>query len=71
MDKSKVLELLTQDKYYSVDDLRYNQKVGVMFSKEQFSEFLSIKDELVEENVQLFRVLPLKTFNSKQCFFVY
>ncbi len=71
MDKIKVLELLTQDKYYSVDDLRYNQKVGVMFSKEQFSEFLSIKDELVEENVQLFRVLPLKTFNSKHCFYVF
>jgi Fic family protein len=71
MDKNKVLELLTQDKYYSVDDLRYNQKVGVMFSKEQFSEFLSIKDELADEKNEIVDVLPLKTFNSKYCFFVY
>ena len=71
MDKIKVLELLTQDKYYSVDGLRYNQKVGVMFSKEQFSEFLSIKDELADEKNEIVEVLPLKTFNSKYCFFVY
>ena len=70
MDKSKVLELLTQDKYYSVDDLRYNQKVGIMFSKEQFSEFLSIKDQLADEGDETIDVLPLKTFNSKYCFFV-
>lgn len=71
MDKIKVLELLNQDKYYTIDDLRYNKKIGIMFSKEQFLDFLSIKDQLAGENVDGFGVLPLNTFNSKHCFFVY
>ncbi len=71
MNKNKVFELLTQVKYYNIDDLRYNQKVGIMFSKEQLSEFLSIKDQLANEHAECFEVLPLETFNSKHCFFVY
>ena len=41
-----------------------------MFSKDEFDEFLNIKDELVEDNFEFVKRLPLKTFNSKYCFFV-
>ena len=70
MEKEKVQSLLMNKDYYSVNDLRYNQKVGIMFSKDEFEEFLNIKDKLIEENVEFIKKLPLKTFNSKHCFFV-
>ena len=34
MDKKKLYELVFGDKYYSIEDLRYNQKLGIMFSKD-------------------------------------
>lgn len=70
MEKEKVQSLLMNKDYYSVNDLRYNQKVGIMFSKDEFEEFLNIKDKLIEENFEFIKKLPLKTFNSKHCFFV-
>lgn len=70
MEKEKVQHLLMNKDYYSVDDLRYNQKIGVLFSKDEFKEFLKIKDRFVEENFEFVKKLPLKTFNSKHCFFV-
>ena len=70
MDKNKVWEIILNDKYYTMDDYRYNQKIGIMFSREQFSDFLSTKDCLIDENHSYFEKLPLKTFNSKNCFYV-
>ena len=69
MEKEKVQSILMNKDYFSVDDLRYNQKVGIMFSKDKFEEFLNIKDSLVDEEDYI-KKLPLKTFNSKHCFFV-
>lgn len=70
MNKEYAKSLISSNKYYSIDDLRYNQKVGIMLSKEEFAEFLLLKDQLVEEHFPAMRALPLKTFNSKHCFFV-
>lgn len=70
MEKEKVQCLLMNKDYYSVNDLRYNQKIGIMFSKDEFEEFLNIKDKLIEDNFEFIKNLPLKTFNSKHCFFV-
>lgn len=70
MDKRKAIALIIGDRYHSIDDLRYNQKVGIMLSKDEFEHFLALKDELVEEGFEPMRALPLKTFNSKHCFYV-
>ena len=70
MDKQEVLKIIINDKYYTMEDLRYNQKIGIKFSKEQFQDFLKTKDDLVEENLKFFKKIPLKTFNSKHCFYV-
>lgn len=70
MDKNYAIKLITENKYHTIDDLRYNRKVGIMLSKEEFSEFLDLKEELVEEDFPLIKALPLKTFNSKHCFYV-
>lgn len=70
MDKAYALNLIMKDKYYTIDDLRYNQKVGIMLSKDEFSEFLTLKDKLVEDDIEMIKALPLKTFNSKHCFYV-
>ncbi len=70
MDKQKILEIILNDKYYAIEDLRYNQKIGIKLSKEQFQDFLSSKDDLIDENSEFFKKLPLKTFNSKHCFYV-
>lgn len=70
MDKQKVLEIILNSKYYTIEDLRYNQKIGIKFSKEQFQDFLVAKDDLIDEEFKFIKKLPLKTFNSKHCFFV-
>ncbi len=70
MDKSKVINIILGDKYYNIEDLRYNQKIGIKFSKDQFQEFLQLKDSLIDENYKYIKKLPLKTFNSKHCFYV-
>ena len=70
MDKQYVIQLITGNKYHSVNDLRYNQKVGIMFSKDDFNELLAIKDQLADEGFERIKALPLKTFNSKHCFYV-
>ncbi len=70
MDKQEVLKIIISDKYYTMEDLRYNQKIGIKFSKEQFQDFLETKDDLVEDNLKFFKKIPLKTFNSKHCFYV-
>lgn len=70
MDKQQVKKMILDKNYYSINDLRYNQKVGIMFSKDEFGQFLKIKDELVDEGFDFVEKIPLKTFNSKHCFFV-
>ena len=70
MNKEYALSLITKNKYLTIDDLRYNQKMGIMLSKEEFAEFLALKDQLVGEQLDIMRSLPLKTFNSKHCFYV-
>lgn len=69
MDKYQVFTMIAKDSYYSPEDLRYNKKYGFLLSKEQFNEFLDIKDSMMlSENI--FNKLSLKTFNSKHCFYV-
>lgn len=70
MDKKEIVQLLEGNKYYSISDLRYNQKVGIMMSKDQFSEFLNIKDQLIDEEWSIAKKLPLKSFNSKYIFYI-
>ena len=70
MDKQQAMALISGERYHSVDSLRYNQKVGIMLSKSEFEEFLLIKDQLVTEGVECTKALPLKSFNSKHCFYV-
>lgn len=70
MNKERVESILKNNDYYSIDDLRYNKKVGIMFSKDEFCEFLEIKDQMIDDGLDIFCKIPLKTFNSKHCFFV-
>lgn len=70
MATENMLELIFGDKYYNIEDLRYNQKLGVMFSKEQFNRFLDLKDQLIDKSEGIMKKIPLKTFNSKHCFYV-
>ena len=70
MEKAAVGKLIFGDKYYSVTDLRYNQKIGIMLSKDQFYDFLDAKDKMIDEGCEYMEKLPLKSFNSKHIFYV-
>lgn len=70
MDKNECLKIILGNKYYTINDLRYNQKIGYMFSKEKLTDFLNEKENLIEENFNSIECIPLKTFNSKHCFYV-
>ena len=82
MDSLIVLKMIMDKQYYSIKDLRFNRKLGIMFSKEELSEFLAIKDDLVDDTsdiekkcnlddqIDFLVKLPLKTFNSRHCFYV-
>ena len=69
MDKKQVAELIVGEKYHPINDLRYNQKIGILFSKDEFENFLTFKDELIDEHFESMKPLPLKTFNSRHCFY--
>lgn len=69
MNKQQAIDLIVGEKYHTINDLRYNQKIGIMLSKGEFDEFLSIKDQLVKEKFEFIKSLPLKTFNSSYCFY--
>ena len=67
MDKKKVLEILLGNKYYTIQDLRYNNEIGLFLSKDELKDFLNIKDTIIEEgyyvnNHNLLVKIPLKTF---------
>ena len=64
------MKLIFGTEYYTIDDFRYNQKLGFLFSKDEMAQFLKEKDDLIETKNERFEVLPLKTFNSKYCFYV-
>lgn len=70
MEKEYVKNIISGDKYYSIDDLRYNQNVGIMFSRERPEDFLLTKNQLIEDNCEIIRPLPPKSFNSKHIFYV-
>lgn len=70
MDEKFVLTTILGEKYYDLDDLRYNKEAGFLFSREQINEFLRAKDKFIDEGNKNFVKLPLKTFNSKHCFYV-
>lgn len=70
MEKKEILKLILGNEYYTIDDLRYNQKLGFLFSKDEMARFLKEKDNFIETKNERFQVLPLKTFNSKYCFYV-
>ncbi|MBE5749231.1 MAG: Fic family protein [Clostridiales bacterium] len=69
MDKNKILQILLDDEYYTIDDLRYNKNVGILFTKDELNDFLSTKDNLINDRCEGFVKLPLKTFNSQHIFF--
>ena len=70
MEKKDCLKLIFGTEYYTIDDLRYNQKLGFLFSKDELAQFLKQKETLIEEKNELIENLPLKTFNSRYCFYV-
>jgi len=70
MEKKELLKLILGNEYYTIEDLRYNQKLGFLFSKDELAQFLKEKERLIEENNEDIEKLPLKTFNSKHCFYV-
>lgn len=70
MEKYKIDELVFGANYYSIEDLRYNQKLNIMMSKDELSDFFNEKDKLIQEGEERIFKLPLKTFNSKCCYYV-
>lgn len=70
MNKQYALELLNTGNYYSNKDLQYNEKLGYRLSKSELAEFLDIKDQLVNEDLDIFKKLDLVSFNSKHIFYV-
>ncbi len=70
MDKSKINDLIFGENYYSIEDLRYNKQIGILFSNEELKEFLNQKERCIENGDAYVYNLPLKTFNSKYCFYI-
>lgn len=70
MNQQKAAQLIIGEKYYSINDLRYNQKVGIMLSKDEFEQFLKDKEALIDGGFECIKTIPLKMFNSKHCFYV-
>ena len=52
MDIEKVKSIILGNEYYSVNDLRYNKKIGIQLSKIEFNEFLDIKDDLASQDAE-------------------
>lgn len=70
MDKNTVLSIILDKQCFSLEDLRYNSKLGYMLSKSELESFLEIKERLIEEKEPLICNLTLKSFNSKYIFYV-
>ena len=61
MDKNKILQILLENKYYTIDDLRYNKNVGILFSKDELNDFLDTKE-------MAFKRLSMSGLSN--CFFI-
>ena len=70
MNKEQALKLLCEENYYSTNDLRYNRKNGIMMTREDYAEFLRIKDRLVGEGAEIAVPIALRSFNSKNIFYI-
>lgn len=70
MEKKDYAKLIFGGEYYTIDDLRYNQKLGFLLSKDEMAEYFQEKNAFIEGGDERFEVLPLKAFNSKYCFYV-
>lgn len=63
-------ELILGEEYYSIEDLKYNQKIGLLLSKAEIEQFFDEKEKMIEAKDNHIKALPLKTFNSKYCFYI-
>lgn len=70
MNKEQALKLLCEENYYSTNDLRYNRKNGIMMTREDYAEFLRIKDHLVGEGAEIAVPIALRSFHSKNIFYI-
>ncbi len=70
MDKMECLKIILGNKYPTINDLRYNQKLEYLFSKDKLEQFLNEKENLMDECSEFIKTIPLKMFNSKHCFYV-
>ena len=70
MELSKLRDLILGEEYYSIEDLRYNSKLGILMSKDELNEFFDEKERMIDAGNIHIKKLPLKTFNSKYCFYV-
>ncbi len=69
MEIKKFEQVVFGDEYYSLEDLRYNQKIGLLLSKDELKDFMYQKERLIINGNKNVKVLPLKTFNSKYCYY--
>lgn len=70
MDKNTAIKIILGKQYYNFRDLRFNTKAGYLLSKEDLSEFIELKNTLLEEGYDGTKLLPLKSFNSQHVFYV-
>ena len=67
---TKALEYQIKQSYCGEKDLEYSKTVGVLFSPYEYKQYLSFKEDIIEQQQQsVFTVLPLKTFNSRYIYF--
>ncbi|MCM1290250.1 MAG: Fic family protein [Corallococcus sp.] len=71
MPQPTVKQIILGNYYPTPDDLRYNQKLGYLFSKQQYEDFCAEKECLLSEDSKIFVKFPLKTFNSKYCYYIH
>lgn len=69
MDIKKAKEILSGEKYYTAEELRFNKKYGMMLSKTELDAFYECKEILLDENDSCFIKIPLKTFNSNNLYY--
>ena len=65
MEKEKVQCILLNKEYYSINDLRYNQKVGILFSKDEFEEFYQKVKKLLDSEGEVSNAIGRLTDKEK------
>lgn len=68
MDKYEqiLLKALKGDKFYTNEDIRFNAKHNILFSREDLEQYLKFKDEFQHSHKV---ELPLLTFNSSKIYY--